>query len=162
MQIYFSGTDQGNVVLNVYTLQKPRPPQKLLFSATLSQDPEKLQRLSLFQPKLFTSVVQESEKKAEEFAATFIGKYTTPKELTEKYIICSMELKPLVLYKLIETEKLTKTLVFTNSSETTHRLAILLKSLFGKQRTVQKIDSHLELKRRNVVLKDFSEGRIDL
>jgi ATP-dependent RNA helicase DDX51/DBP6 len=33
------------------------PPQKLLFSATLTQDPEKLQQLGLFQPKLFTSVV---------------------------------------------------------------------------------------------------------
>ena len=30
--------------------------QKLLYSATLSQNPEKLQQLNLFQPKLFTSV----------------------------------------------------------------------------------------------------------
>lgn len=35
-----------------------RPPNKLLFSATLSQDPEKLQQLGLFHPKLFTSVVK--------------------------------------------------------------------------------------------------------
>lgn len=37
---------------------RKRPPHKLLFSATLSQDPEKLQQLGLFYPKLFTSVVK--------------------------------------------------------------------------------------------------------
>ena len=31
--------------------------QKLLFSATLSQNPEKLQQLNLFLPRLFTAVV---------------------------------------------------------------------------------------------------------
>jgi hypothetical protein len=31
--------------------------QKLLFSATLSQNPETLQQLNLFLPKLFTTVV---------------------------------------------------------------------------------------------------------
>ena len=40
-----------------------RPPrhwfQKLLFSATLSQDPQKLSTLNLFQPRLFTSVVSQ-------------------------------------------------------------------------------------------------------
>lgn len=40
---------------------KPMRPQKLLFSATLSQDPEKLSNLSLFQPYLFTSVVKSEE-----------------------------------------------------------------------------------------------------
>lgn len=156
------------MVLNIYTLQKPRPPQKLLFSATLSQDPEKLQKLSLFQPKLFTSVVEESNqavdgvKNGEEIATTFIGKYTTPMELTEKYITCSMDLKPLVLYKLIETENLTKTLIFANSAESAHRLAILLKSLFNTRRKVEEISSNLELKQRNTILKNFSEGSIDL
>lgn len=104
----------------------------------------------------------DTEQKTKEIATTFIGKYTTPTELTEKYIICSMDLKPLVLYKLIENENLTKTLIFTNSAESVHRLAILLKSLFAKQRKVEEISSNLELKRRNLILKDFSEGNIDL
>lgn len=37
------------------------PLQKLLFSATLTQDPEKLQQLDLFQPRLFTSVYSENK-----------------------------------------------------------------------------------------------------
>ena len=72
--------------------------QKLLFSATLSQNPEKLQQLNLFQPKLFTSVVKQvedtkSDSKDESSAAEnkteassgggeFVGKYTTPGGLT--------------------------------------------------------------------------------
>lgn len=155
------------MVLNIYTLQKPRPPQKLLFSATLSQDPEKLQRLSLFQPKLFTSVIEETnntetEQKSEEVSSVFIGKYTTPQELTEKYIVCSMDLKPLVLYKLIENENLRKTVIFTNSAESVHRLAILLRSLFAGRLKVEEISSNLEMKTRNTILKSFSEGNIDL
>lgn len=164
---HFLHVDQGNVALNIYTLQKPRPPQKLLFSATLSQDPEKLQRLSLFQPKLFTSVVEdnkstETRTKTEDVSSVFIGKYTTPKELTEKYIVCSMDLKPLVLYKLIQNENLTKTLIFTNSAESVHRLTILLRSLFSSRLTVEEISSNLEIKTRNAILRNFSEGAIDL
>jgi ATP-dependent RNA helicase DDX51/DBP6 len=49
--------------LTVATLESTSspPPQKLLFSATLTQDPEKLQQLGLFQPKLFTSVVRSDQ-----------------------------------------------------------------------------------------------------
>jgi ATP-dependent RNA helicase DDX51/DBP6 len=51
-------------VLSIGTLESTSspPPQKLLFSATLTQDPEKLQKLGLFQPKLFTSVVGDEQQ----------------------------------------------------------------------------------------------------
>jgi hypothetical protein len=66
MQVYFIS---GNAaighppMLTIETLESTSspPPQKLLFSATLTQDPEKLQQLGLFQPKLFTSVVGEDQ-----------------------------------------------------------------------------------------------------
>jgi hypothetical protein len=35
--------------------------QKLLFSATLSQNPEKLQQIKLFQPLLYTAVSQSGD-----------------------------------------------------------------------------------------------------
>ena len=42
----------------------PRLPlQKLLFSATLSHDPEKLENLRLYQPKLFTAVPSGKNKR---------------------------------------------------------------------------------------------------
>lgn len=152
--------------MNLDSLQKQRPPQKMLFSATLSQDPEKLQKLSLFQPKLFTSIVENPAKEIEEIDQTkaerFIGKYTTPKELTEKYIITSLDLKPLCLYKFIKMEKLTRSIVFTHSAESAHRLTILLKSLFINELKIEEITSQLQGKARNQLIQKFSNGDIDL
>ncbi|KAI4468614.1 rna helicase [Holotrichia oblita] len=156
-------TLQSTRILNLLALKKHKPPQKLLFSATLSQDPEKLQKLSLFQPKLFTSIVEtENPQENATNADSFIGKYTTPQELTEKYIICSIDLKPLVLYEFIRLNKLTKTMVFTHSVENTHRLAILLKSLFKDNMKIEEISSNLDVKSRNKLIEDFSAGKIDI
>lgn len=102
-----------------------RQPHKLLFSATLSQDPEKLQSLRLFQPKLFTAIVGKFSAKEENNKAApsgeFIGKFTTPAELTEKYCVTQAELKPLTLFSLIKENKWNRFLCFTNSGESAHR-----------------------------------------
>ncbi|XP_072398479.1 probable ATP-dependent RNA helicase Dbp73D [Diabrotica undecimpunctata] len=163
--IYQEATNgQARKVLNLFTLEQARPPQKLLFSATLSQDPEKLQKLSLFQPKLFTSIVESENAEAvpTPVVDTFIGKYTTPRELTEKYVVTSAELKPLFLYELIKLEKLTKTIVFTHSVESAHRLAILLRSLFKEELKVDEISSNLQGKNRSKLIEKFAAGDIDL
>lgn len=156
----------NNKILNIFSLQRKRPPQKLLFSATLSQDPEKLQKLSLFQPKLFTSVVENETVKAEGYIQpntdTFIGKYTTPKELIEKYVIASLNIKPLYLYKLIKSQKLTRSIVFTHSVESTHRLAILLGSLFKNDLKVVEVSSNCQGRSRSKLIEDFSTGKVDM
>ncbi|CAG9821643.1 unnamed protein product [Phaedon cochleariae] len=151
-------------VLNLQTLQKHRPPQKLLFSATLSQDPEKLQKLSLFQPKLFTSIMenQEETNNIEKPRESFIGKYTTPSELSEKYIVTSVELKPLFLYKFIKMEKLTRSIVFTHSLESAHRLTLLLRTLLEDKVKVEEVSSNLQGKSRNQLISKFTGGEIDL
>lgn len=104
-----------------------RQPQKMLFSATLSQDPEKLQNLELFQPKLFTTIVGDFipndgvQSKGLNARGDFVGKFTTPAELTEKYCLTEEELKPLTLYSLIKENKWNRFLCFTNSGEAAHR-----------------------------------------
>lgn len=108
-------------------------PQKLLFSATLSQDPEKLQSLHLFSPKLFTSIVRQFET-ADSIGSNenvrvrgeFIGKYTTPAELVEKYCFTGAKIKPLTLYTLLEENRWNRFLCFTNSGESAHRYGTLL------------------------------------
>ncbi|KAJ3660355.1 hypothetical protein Zmor_004806 [Zophobas morio] len=147
---------QNRKVLNLCTLQKQRSPQKLLFSATLTQDPEKIEKLSLFQPKLFSCVVDSNH--AEDSG----GKYTTPHELTEKYVLCSKDLKPLVLYTFIKREGLTKTIVFTHSVETTHRLKILLQGLFKSKLKVEEVSSSLRGKSRDGLIASFTKGEIDV
>ncbi|CAC5369778.1 DDX51 [Mytilus coruscus] len=139
------------------------PLQKLLFSATLSQNPDKLQQLNLFQPKLFTSVskgsnllkpvdivmspekttqkeqedsLNENDNSKEEGKIEFIEKYTTPAGLTFN-ILC-----------------------FTNSVEATHRLYHLIKLVGGIE--VREFSSGLHTAKRNRILQQFSKGKIDI
>ncbi|XP_065168654.1 probable ATP-dependent RNA helicase Dbp73D [Atheta coriaria] len=149
-------------ILNLSNYRSRRAPQKLLFSATLSQDPEKLHKLGLFQPKLFTSIIEGEEKNVTNISENFIGKYTTPKELTEKYIITSLDLKPLVLYQFIKNENLSRTLVFTHSLENAHRLKVLLQNLFGEEGKIEEIGSKLDGNLRNKLIKKFNSGEIDI
>lgn len=122
----FQGRSQPLCLLELYRSAATQP-HKLLFSATLSQDPEKLQNLRLFQPKLFTSVltnpdgVQQKLLASQEVRGEFIGKYTTPAELTEKYCLTESKLKPLTLYSLIKENCWTKFLCFTNTAESSNR-----------------------------------------
>lgn len=62
MSISFSGSP----VVKTHNMKIwGRRPQRLLFSATLSTDPEKLNQLNLFQPRLFTSVVEATKDKGQ-------------------------------------------------------------------------------------------------
>jgi ATP-dependent RNA helicase DDX51/DBP6 len=154
--------------------------QKLLFSATLSQNPETLERLHLFQPRLFTSIVEKSvnvnssgisddaktttnttsENDPNAISDSFVGKYTTPKELKESFVLCKKETKPLVLSYLISHFKWKRVLCFSNTKENTHRLCLLLK--FMGNLNVKEISSKWNPKTRDMVLKKFTDGSIDM
>lgn len=150
-----------------------RQPHKLLFSATLSQDPEKLQNLKLFEPKLFTSIVvpfvhgDNSNANASETATNaelrgeFIGKYTTPVELTEKYCMTEARIKPLTLYTLIQENNWNRFLCFANSGEAAHRLAYVLQYLLGTDMKIEELSSGLSPAVRNAVLLKFQNRQID-
>ena len=146
--VYSDGRERPGP-LNVVEVRKRKLPlQKLLYSATLSQNPEKLEKMNLFEPKLFTSIVQpkdiikhedamsvknlqSGESSKEAVAGEFIGKYTTPAELTEIVVRCSDTLtKPLLLHHLIITKQMRKALVFTKSTDNSHNLAVMLRQ-FG-------------------------------
>lgn len=163
IQVYFLGIDLSKDY-SWLNSSKRNPPQKLLFSATLSQDPEKLEKISLFRPKLFTSIVESAKNNDSKQNASdgFIGKYTTPEELTEKYIVCPVDIKPLVLQKYIKTQNLTKTLVFTNSIIEVHRLCILLKELFKDELKIVEMNSNLVVKCRKEFISEFCKGNIDM
>ncbi|XP_014485624.1 PREDICTED: ATP-dependent RNA helicase DDX51 [Dinoponera quadriceps] len=142
------------------------PAQKLLFSATLSQDPEKLSRLGLFQPILFTTVVvtdKDTDVNLDKIAGEFVGRYTSPGELTELAVECAAEYKPIALYQLLtkHDDAISKTLVFTNSGDTAHRLALLIQSLLsGRNATVGELSAQLVPRQRESVLSKFATGEI--
>lgn len=65
------------------------PLQKLLFSATLTQNPEKLQQLSLYQPRLFStgSVYRAPSDPGIDVDGDSGGKYTFPIGLTVSRVL---------------------------------------------------------------------------
>ncbi|PSN55931.1 hypothetical protein C0J52_00470 [Blattella germanica] len=126
---------------NLESISDP-PPQKLLFSATLTQDPEKLQQLGLFQPKLFTSVVGDTE--------------------TEYACIVTPESKPLVLHHLVTTNKWKHVLVFVGSRQDAHRLSLLLNHLGNGKLHVAEISSNLTRPAREKILTKFASGELDI
>ena len=101
------------------TMMMPRPPlQKLLFSATMTQNPEHISALQLHRPKLFT--VATGKESADEIS------FVLPPELEEFTVLCSLAHKPLALLHLVVTQQLSRVLCFTNSREATHRYVVLV------------------------------------
>ena len=128
--VFAGGRVQHKIVTNSTLANWGEPLQKLLFSATLSQNPEQLERLNFFQPRLFTSVVsslEDGDEKGDKDDFEFIGQYTTPAELTERLILVEDSLKkPQILHHIVKDMK--RVLVFTNTLEHTHNLFVLLQS----------------------------------
>ncbi|PZC73571.1 hypothetical protein B5X24_HaOG209400 [Helicoverpa armigera] len=136
--------------------QKP-PPQKLLFSATLSQDPEKLEQWGLFQPKLFSAAKSQNFDDEDQ-----IRLYATPEELTEQCVTCDAEHKPIVLYHFLAEQKWDKVLCFTNAAEAAHRLAVLLNTWGIGKFKVAELSSALDKSKRESVLKKFTQSEINV
>ncbi|XP_068418478.1 ATP-dependent RNA helicase DDX51 isoform X3 [Eschrichtius robustus] len=138
------------------------PLQKLLFSATLTQNPEKLQQLGLYRPRLFsTGSVHGGPRDADvDGDGDSGGKYTFPAGLTHRYVPCSLRLKPLVVLHLILEMNLSRVLCFTNSRENSHRLFLLVQAFGGVR--VAEFSSRYGPGSRKRILKRFQQGKIQL
>ncbi|KAJ7309706.1 hypothetical protein JRQ81_007767 [Phrynocephalus forsythii] len=133
------------------------PLQKLLFSATLTRNPEKLQQLSLFRPRLFMPV----SSKQQVAAGQEVEKpYALPEGLSHYYVPCSLNWKPLFLLHFLQRLKFSCVLCFTNSRETAHRLFLLLRAFGGVM--VAEFSSRLSPAQRKGTLKEFEQGKIQL
>merc|ERR1712112_655168 len=113
--------------LTLATANVPAVPlQKLLFSATLSHDPEQLDQLNLFEPKLYRCVVPT------DVASSNTGDVSTqslPTSLTQLYVMVSKNDKPLAVHHILQEKKMKKVLVFTHNNDTVHRLTLVLNNL---------------------------------
>ncbi|XP_067406073.1 ATP-dependent RNA helicase DDX51 isoform X2 [Emydura macquarii macquarii] len=156
--VLFQRTEPGPVTA-ASTCCPQIPLQKLLFSATLTRNPEKLQQLGLYQPRLFTSVYSEkqagtdTEQDAEK-------KYTLPEGLSQYYVPCNLNSKPLFLLYFMLRMKFTRVLCFTNSKQTSHRLFLLIRAFGGLN--VAEFSSWLTPSERQRTLKEFEQGKIQL
>ncbi|XP_070781932.1 ATP-dependent RNA helicase DDX51 [Enoplosus armatus] len=142
------------------SLSPPQMPlQKLLFSATLTQNPEKLQQLGLHQPRLFSSIHGHSNG-TPAAPAQKQDRFDFPQGLTEFYVPCTLSKKPLLILHFILRMKLSPILCFTNSRETAHRLYLLVQ-LFGGIQAAE-FSSRLSPGDRKNTLKEFEQGKIQL
>ncbi|XP_036077164.1 ATP-dependent RNA helicase DDX51 isoform X1 [Rousettus aegyptiacus] len=149
---------QPQVVTAASTCCPQMPLQKLLFSATLTQNPEKLQQLGLYQPRLFsTGLAGRGPSDADGDSG---GKYTFPTGLTHHYVPCRLRSKPLVVLHLILDLNFSRVLCFTNSRENSHRLFLLVQAFGGV--TVAEFSSRHSPGRRKMILKQFEQGKIQL
>ncbi|XP_064397693.1 ATP-dependent RNA helicase DDX51-like [Halichondria panicea] len=116
--------------------------QKLLFSATMTFDPEHLSVLRLNRPLLFCVSDADSA-------------FTLPTRLEEVLVKCGVGKKPLVLLHLLSQSP--AALCFTNTRDTAHRLVLLLREL-GLV-TVAEMTGAISSSKRREVLEDFRRGR---
>lgn len=130
--------------------------RKILVSATLTRDPQKLASLSLVNPKHFNVHQLKGET----------NKYSMPAALDEFYVECTAEQKPLVLLSMIlerlssernQTDQKRMIAIFTASLDSTHRLARLLQLLWGALRygkdAVVEFSSSLNQQERAALMK---------
>ncbi|KAK7800157.1 hypothetical protein U0070_001370 [Myodes glareolus] len=152
---------QPQAVTAASTCSPQMPLQKLLFSATLTQNPEKLQRLGLYQPRLFsTRLGQSGPKDTVEMDGNLGGKYTFPVGLTHHYVPCKLSLKPLIVLHLVLGMNFSRALCFTNSRENSHRLFLLTQAFGGV--SVAEFSSRYGPGQRKKILKQFEQGKIQL
>ncbi|KAI8058526.1 P-loop containing nucleoside triphosphate hydrolase protein [Syncephalis plumigaleata] len=145
----------------------PSRTQKLLFSATLTRNPEKIASLRLVNPS-YIAVQSSLDKGAE--------RYTTPATLKEHYLVCRTSEKPLMVIHFVKTFELTGTLCFTKSIDSAHRLARLLEIYQQQQqqqratsdvsdtdksiRLAAEYSSDLSASERANVMRQFRQGKI--
>ncbi|GAA5838237.1 hypothetical protein JCM3766R1_001870 [Sporobolomyces carnicolor] len=145
--------------------------QKLLFSATLSRDPAKIDALHLNRP-IYISVEDALDPHAEDEQVDDELKFTFPAELSERMIISPSTHKPLYLFHLLHTLEITSALCFTKSVESATRLTKLVEffeaahsaqhGAEAKKVVVKAYSSELAPGERAKVLKDFKAGEIQM
>ncbi|CAF0801522.1 unnamed protein product [Didymodactylos carnosus] len=133
----------GNMRQNSY--------QKLLFSATLTHNPEILQQLNLFRPILF------SDNKRTSSAVS------VPSNLKEYYLVCNILYKPLTVAYLIQNQLHSeRIIIFVHSKNDVNRLYSLLKILLPDQTKLTFISRHLNMKKIQTRLNLFENGQIQI
>eukprot|EP00594_Rhizosolenia_setigera_P019252 CAMPEP_0178977382 /NCGR_PEP_ID=MMETSP0789-20121207/24459_1 /TAXON_ID=3005 /ORGANISM="Rhizosolenia setigera, Strain CCMP 1694" /LENGTH=484 /DNA_ID=CAMNT_0020666777 /DNA_START=455 /DNA_END=1909 /DNA_ORIENTATION=- len=150
------------------------PLQKLLFSATLTKDPQKLSALGLIHPVFYDAhtlktMQQKHQEQIQEYSSS--ETYLLPEGLSE-YIMeaKTKQHKPLLLLGILLQELSSSTatnenktvVVFTSSLDTTHRLTRLLQILwvsakYGDPFEIAEFSSALSQKQRTRLLNSIRD-----
>jgi len=123
--------------------------QKLLFSATLTHNPEILQQLNLFHPVLFSSLSSSS--------------IAMPSTLRENFVVCSITYKPLIVAYLIQNQLHSeRIMIFVHSKKDVDRLSSLLRLILPDDIKVSHISRNLPSNKIQTRLNMFQNGQIQI
>lgn len=133
---------------------------KILFSATLTTDPEKIDHLSLYYPELYNVANLEKEQNSTSTSTVEDPKQTIPLNLKEYLIIADKDKKPLIVWHLVKVLMYRQILCFTDSVSSTHRLFQLMKQL--PEIVVSEFSSKQNIRKRAKILSQFESGAINM
>ncbi|KAJ2993421.1 ATP-dependent RNA helicase ddx51 [Globomyces sp. JEL0801] len=149
--------------------------QKLLFSATLTRNPEKIASLKLEHPTYITVSSNLIPDQVNQIEMESYARYTIPSTLLElRMVVSSIEDKPLVLLNLLLSKQLKGVLVFVKSVQSSYRLSLLINHCFklimgdkqyqslGYQCKSQSLTSDLSTSQRKKVLNDFKNNELQV
>ena len=155
-----------------------RPPlRKIVCSATLTTNPQKLASLRLRAPTFYGAAATAAEGHALDADSTA---YTLPPTLRHTYVVCSADDKPALLLhavRLIESAHLAQqkrsgktsaepqglaVMVFAGTTISAHRIARLLQLSGGLQRRVVEFSSSLSQLQRDAVARAVAAGGVSV
>jgi len=141
-----SATSEADRWLKIVKSKVSEHCQRLLFSATMTRNPQKLESLGMRKP-IFVACETEEESKAS--PATIQHGYLNCKDLKHKVV---------KLAKLLTTRKPRRCLIFTNSVERTGQLLLEISSLCPAEKFIFKeFDAKLEQSERDRILRDLKK-----
>lgn len=145
-----------------------RTVQKLIFSATLTRDPEKMAALRIRQPQVY--VVGGGATADASVAENDRLEFSVPPTLTERLVsIRNASIKPLRLLQILlhAAEPITDyVLVFVKSNEAAARLARLLtlidEQVFHRGLIIERCSGEVDAQQRRRTLQSFAAGKINI
>lgn len=171
----------GCAMMNVH---KSQPIHKLLFSATLSSDPQLLMQMNLFQPRLFiatrpsitstkirnslgsnqstprSSPMPNATPATVNTRSELLTSTAIPEQLEEKMFITESKEKLFVIWYMFHELKFRKVICFTNQLQTSFRLCKFLNEIH-EVRAVE-FSSNLKPELRQKYINEFKNGRVDV
>ena len=141
----------------------PLPLQRMLFSATLTSNPQKLSALKLKNPK-FYSMAQATAAGQRNGTAESVEKMALPAELSEfSAVVGTSGVKPLLLVALLRRLSEQFVIVFTSSVDSTHRLSRLLELIGGfRGRGVAEFSGSLSRQQRNDLMAACARDEVNV
>jgi ATP-dependent RNA helicase DDX51/DBP6 len=145
-----------------------RTVQKLIFSATLTRDPEKMAALRIRRPQIY--VVGGGATADASVAANDRLEFSVPSTLTERLVsVRNASVKPLRLLQILlhAAEPITDyVLVFVKSNEAAARLARLLtlidEQVFHRGLVIERCSGEVDPQQRRRTLQAFAAGKINV